>query len=194
VKLHRSRRLAAGTALLVALPLTGCTTPGAEPGVAARVGDRTVAERDVDAATTELAQLGLGQQFDTARVTEYLALGPLLLEELQKRDVAVGPADAQRLVKTQGNELSPATTEVLMTQYAAGRVQEAQQVMQQFGPTSAQGKQYRPIAEANQAFTTRMQDYARGGEVDFNPKYMKQPANWVLQDGMAGQPQQAPPQ
>ena len=78
MKLHRSRR-AAGLALLLALPLPACSTPGAEPGVAARVGDRTVAEKDVETATTELAAMGFGRQFDAGAVTNYLALGPLLV-------------------------------------------------------------------------------------------------------------------
>lgn len=178
---------------MVALPLTGCTTPGAEPGVAARVGDRTVSERDVDTASTELARLGLGQQFDTSRVTEYLAFGPILLDEFQRRGLPVGTAEARSLLKDQPGSLSPATEEILRTQYAAGKVGEAQQGLQQFGPNSPQGRAYAQVIDANKAFTAQMQTYAREGGVDLNPKYMKQPANWVLQDGPV-QPQQAPQQ
>lgn len=178
---------------MVALPLTGCTTPGAEPGVAARVGDRTVSERDVDTAATELATLGLGQQFDTSRVTEYLAFGPLLLEEFRKQGLPIGAAEARSLVKDQPGTLSPATEEILRTQFAASKVGEAQQALQQFGPNSPQGRTYAKVVQANQAFNAQMQTYAQEGGVDLNPKYMKQPANWVLQDGPA-QSQQAPRQ
>ena len=193
MKLHRSRALAAGLALAAALPLSGCTTPGADPGVAARVGERTVSQNDVDTAATELARLGLGQQFDTARVTEYLAFGPILLEEFRTRDLPIGTAEARSLIKDAPGDLSPATEEVLRTQFAAGKVGEAQQVLQQFGPNSAQGRAYAKVVEANQAFSAQMQTYTREGGVDLNPKYLKQPVNWVLQDG-PGQPQQAPPQ
>ncbi|GAB48637.1 hypothetical protein [Mobilicoccus pelagius] len=201
MKLHRSRRLVAGVALLAALPLTGCTTPGAEPGTAARVGDRTVSEKDVDAATVELAQVQLPQQIDASGVTQFLAIGPLLLDKMSDAGVPVGTAEARSQLQNPRMTLSKPTEEVLRTYVALQEVNQAQQILQQGVGDARLTSQARKVAAANDAFEQELRTYVTDGRVEVNPKYAKLPVNWVYQNGMGTQapegqdaPREAPAQ
>ena len=181
MKSHRRRRLAAGIALMIAVPLSGCSA-AVHPGDAAVIGDRVVTEDDIRTVMAEVPSLQLPQQVDASAAAQYLALGPILIETLHKHGVPIGSAEARAMLRNPTAHISEPTDELLQTMTAINLVQQAQQYAAQPSPGGANADLARRVVAANQEFATRMRADLTDGSIVINPKYFKQPSNWILQE------------
>lgn len=190
MKSHRSRPVAAATALVLSATLAGCSQ--ADPRAAARSGDTTVSEHDVQTATRELSGLQLQQPLSTDLVTQYLAFGPVIDQHLAGAGVQVGPDKAKTLLADPNTQLSQPSLQVLTTLSGLITLQEASQSLAG-GQGSAQNQntaRAQKVVAAGEAALQDIQQRTQSGDIVVNPKYQKVPVNWVKQDA---QQRQMPP-
>ncbi|WP_141397281.1 hypothetical protein [Mobilicoccus massiliensis] len=187
MKSHRRRAVTAGAALVLSLTLAGCG--GVDPQAAARYGDRVVSESDVATAVAQLNELQLPQPADARAVTQYLALGPVLLDDMQQAGFPITEAAARQGLQDKRARLAPPTVDVLRTMTAVQLMQQAGTVAQQPGQSKEQQAELQRLFQANEQFSQEVQKAIDDGSFVVNPKYGKQQVNWISQDAETQMPE-----
>lgn len=139
VRLTRTRRgvSAATLALAALLPVSGCA--GQNPNTAAVVNGTVISEKDIDAASRDLAALGTsGQSITKQDILLALILRPFVVEAAQRRGTMVSQSEARAALAKEIPDPSPATLDFAQASLVSRRLpqQELTALAQQIGTAS----------------------------------------------------------